>query len=85
MSFKIPDHIPQDLLLIHGFIGESTLPKFQKLALASPNVDCIDSSDSDNASEDEIEADLMVATGDNELIVPKPTYPISRSSIITSE
>lgn len=63
-AFKIPQNIPQDLLLIHDIIGVS-VPEYILASAKSQKPldlsedDCIDSSDSDNASEDEIEADLI--------------------------
>jgi H/ACA ribonucleoprotein complex non-core subunit NAF1 len=75
-DFKVPQSIPQDILLIHDIIGvtnETPLPSSQKLALATTlTEDSIDSSDDDNnASEEEIEADLIF-TEENE--IPKAMH-----------
>ena len=52
-GFKVPQNIPQDLLLIQEFIGvPNPTPNPQQ-------EDEIDSSDSETFSEDEIEADLV--------------------------
>lgn len=74
-EFKVPQSIPQDLLLIHDIIGITkntpVLTPSQKLVVSSTK-DSIDSSDDDeNASEDEIEADLIVAEDDE---APKPMH-----------
>lgn len=64
-AFKIPETIPQDLLLIHDIIG--VLPTANPTASLKPvgvDEDCIDSSDSEDGSEAEIEADLTAV--DNE-------------------
>ena len=55
-GFKVPQNIPQDLLLIQEFIGvPNPAPKPQQ-------EDDIDSSDSETVSEDEIAADLIKET-----------------------
>lgn len=62
MSFKIPQGVPQDLLLIHEIIGAPAPPLATQIGAIDPTtVDDIDSSDSENGSEDEIEADLLVS------------------------
>ena len=58
-GFKVPQNIPQDLLLIQEFIGvPNSTPKPQQ-------EDDIDSSDSETVSEDEIAADLIKGTDDD--------------------
>ncbi|KAG6837648.1 hypothetical protein H0H93_004924 [Arthromyces matolae] len=62
-SFKVPDILPQDLLLIHDIVG-SALVKPVPILSSHPrhlqvDQDCIDSSDSENESEAEVEADLI--------------------------
>ena len=58
-GFKVPQNIPQDLLLIQEFIGvPNPIPKPQQ-------EDDIDSSDSETVSEDEIAADLIKGTDDD--------------------
>ena len=55
-GFKVPQNIPQDLLLIQEFIGvPNPTPEPQQ-------EDDIDSSDSETVSEDEIAADLIKET-----------------------
>ncbi|KAG5647738.1 hypothetical protein DXG03_008461 [Asterophora parasitica] len=81
-AFKVPHNIPQDLLLIHDLIGVPTPPppsalRPQKI-VEDASDDCIDSSDSEIASEDEIEADLT-AINDDEDELPK-SAPESDSS-----
>ena len=59
-GFKVPQNIPQDLLLIQEFIGVPPPPP--------PNPqqeDEIDSSDSETVSEDEIAADLIKGTDED--------------------
>lgn len=69
-NFKVPQHIPQDLLLISEFIDVPD-EKPKKLVVKQQDDD-IDSSGSDsNASEDEIEADL-IAVEDEDSVVVKP-------------
>ena len=61
-DFQVPVHLPQDLLLIHDLVGELEVPKPivpNPRKLPTLVNDCIDSSDSENASEDEVEADLV--------------------------
>lgn len=72
-DFKIPQHVPQDLLLIHDLVADSLSSsiKWQKTA-TDPIDHSIDSSDdSDNASEDEIEANLMVDADEIDALAPK--------------
>ena len=58
-GFKVPQNIPQDLLLIQEFIGvPNPTPKPQQ-------EDEIDSSDSETISEDEIAADLIKGTDED--------------------
>ena len=58
-GFKVPQNIPQDLLLIQEFIGvPNPTPKPQE-------EDEIDSSDSETVSEDEIAADLIKGTDED--------------------
>lgn len=63
MSFLVPNSISQDLLLIRDIIGIPEPPE------QLPLEDNIDSSDSEVASEDEVEADLIKVEED-----PKPMY-----------
>jgi hypothetical protein len=61
-DFRVPVHLPQDLLLIHDLVGELEVPKpivSNPRELPTLVDDCIDSSDGENASEDEIEANLV--------------------------
>ncbi|KAG6900518.1 hypothetical protein C0993_009471 [Termitomyces sp. T159_Od127] len=77
-TFKIPESVPQDLLLIHDIIG--VLPTANPTVSIKPHDvedDCIDSSDSEDGSEAEIEADLTAI--DNEDYSPKST-PASGSN-----
>lgn len=63
-SFKVPFGIAQDLLLIQSFIGTKEPVQIQEETPSAPLVveDDIDSSGSEgNNSEDEIEAELLVA------------------------
>lgn len=71
----MPQNIPQDLLLISGFID---IPDGKpKKLLVKQQDDDIDSSGSDsNASEDEIEADL-IAVEDEDPVVVKSLYVAS--------
>ncbi|KAG6865761.1 hypothetical protein C0991_011958 [Blastosporella zonata] len=73
--------MPQDLLLIHDIIGVSPTPPIAPTkshnTLAVTDDDCIDSSDSENGSEDEIEADL---TAINDEDAPTKMTPVSDSS-----
>ena len=62
--FKEPQNIPQDLLLIQEFIDvPHPTPKLQQ-------EDEIDSSDSETVSEDEIAADLIPGTDEDNFIKP---------------
>ena len=58
-GFKVPQNIPQDLLLIQEFIGvpNPTSEPQQE--------DDIDSSDSETVSEDEVAADLIKGTDED--------------------
>lgn len=71
-NFKVPQNIPQDLLLISEFID---IPDEKpKNVVVEQQDDDIDSSGSDsNASEDEIEADL-IAVEDEDSVVVKSLY-----------
>ena len=71
-NFKVPQNIPQDLLLISEFID---VPEEKpKNLVTKQQDDDIDSSGSDsNASEDEIEADL-IAVEDEDSVVVKSLY-----------
>lgn len=68
-GFKVPQNIPQDLLLIQEFIGlPIPTPKPQQ-------EDEIDSSDSETVSEDEIAADLIKGTDeDNSTQIVEKTF-----------
>lgn len=58
-GFKVPQNIPQDLLLIQEFIGvPNPTPEPQQ-------EDDIDSSDSETVSEDEVAADLIKGTDED--------------------
>ncbi|KAG5342042.1 hypothetical protein C0989_005722 [Termitomyces sp. Mn162] len=74
-AFKIPKSIPQDLLLIHDIIGvppiANPVASIEPHNITEPDDDCIDSSDNENGSEAEIEADLKAI--DNEDDAPKLT------------
>ncbi|KAJ7109895.1 Gar1/Naf1 RNA binding region-domain-containing protein [Mycena epipterygia] len=73
MSFLVPSIVSQDLLLIQDIIGvPQTAPQRPPPKLE----DDIESSDSENASEDEIEADLVKV--ENE--VPKLSAPTDSTS-----
>lgn len=71
-NFKVPQNIPQDLLLISEFID---IPDEKpKNLVVKQQDDDIDSSGSEsNASEDEIEADL-IAVEDEDSVVVKSLY-----------
>jgi hypothetical protein len=59
--FKIPESIPQDLLLILGLVDDPPAPT-SSVGAPQVEVDCIDSSDSDTGSDteaEEIEAVLL--------------------------
>lgn len=60
-SFKVPDNIAQDLLLINDFLGplEKSVEEKADIPPAVEDDDCIDSSGSEGASEDEIEQVLV--------------------------
>ena len=76
-GFKVPQNIPQDLLLIQEFIGvPNATPKPQQ-------EDEIDSSDSETISEDEIAADLIKGTDeDNSTQIIEKTFGFLPSYII---
>lgn len=57
-GFKVPQNVPQDLLLIQEFIGVQNPPPQLE--------DEIDSSDSGTVSEDEIAADLIADATDED-------------------
>jgi len=62
-AFKLPEIMPQDLLLIHDLVEGSDVParpKNYSRPLTKPDDECIDSSDSDDASQVEVEADLLI-------------------------
>lgn len=56
MSFVVPSVVSQDLLLIQDLIGVPEPAPQKHVPIVE---DSIDSSDSENGSEDEIEADLV--------------------------
>lgn len=67
--FKVPESIPQDLLLIHGLIGEipaQPTDRANSPPTAVGNDDDINSSGSEVDSEDEVEADLDVKIDDDD-------------------
>lgn len=72
-GFKLPGSIPQDLLLIHDLVAES-LPPPPTAPTKLQEEDCIDSSgdETDIASEDEIEAELLVKTEETDMANEKP-------------
>ena len=59
-EFKVPHNIPQDLLLIQEFIA---IPKSTQ---QTQQEDEIDSSDNETVSEDEVAADLITGTTDED-------------------
>ena len=72
-GFKIPNDIPQDLLLIQEMVGLHEPPKVgpvaQSTKIQDTNADDVESSDGD-VSEDEIEAKLFEETKDSEPASP---------------
>ncbi|KAJ7293014.1 Gar1/Naf1 RNA binding region-domain-containing protein [Mycena rebaudengoi] len=70
MDFVVPNVVPQDLLLIRDIIGAPEPPPKKPVPIFDDN---IDSSDSENGSEDEIEADL-VKMEDPEVPKPQTAY-----------
>ncbi|KAG6817931.1 hypothetical protein H0H87_012399 [Tephrocybe sp. NHM501043] len=86
-TFRVPQTIPQDLLLIHDLIGVvppvSVIPAKSQTTV-QPDDDCIDSSDSENGSEDEIEADLT-AINDEDDLTKTPASDSSSESDSDSE
>jgi H/ACA ribonucleoprotein complex non-core subunit NAF1 len=81
-GFKLPQNTPQDLLLILDLIGvpRSDVPPLtsssQIVKSAVVQTDDIDSSDSEIASEDEIEADLIPINYEDELQEPKTMHVV---------
>lgn len=77
--FKVPESIPQDLLLIHDLIGEiPAQPTTRNRSNGPPVVhtevdddDEINSSGNEGDSEDEVEADLDVKIEDDDCVSPK--------------
>ena len=84
-SFRSPQTIPQDLLLIRNFIDvpNDTLQLSPQMSTVV-QTDDIDSSDSENVSEDEIEADLIPVNGEDELQGPKETHVLLSSALFRS-
>jgi hypothetical protein len=76
-NFKVPQKIPQDLLLISEFIDVPD--EKPKNMVVKQQDDDIDSSGSDsNASEDEIEADLIAVEDEDSMVVKSvyvPSFP----------
>ncbi len=80
-AFKVPQAIPQDLLLIQDIIGplktaEPVTPLSLQSQVASTSIvgkeeDDIGSSGEENDSEDEIAADLITGTATDEDDLPK--------------
>lgn len=81
-AFKLPQAIPQDLLLIQDIIGPlevsdpavtplSSLPQVPSTGTVEKEDDDIGSSGEENDSEDEIAADLITATATDEDDLPK--------------
>ncbi|KJA28521.1 hypothetical protein HYPSUDRAFT_197370 [Hypholoma sublateritium FD-334 SS-4] len=81
-AFKLPQAIPQDLLLIQDIIGPlqaaeptvtalSSLPQVPSTSTIEKEDDDIGSSGEENDSEDEIAADLITATATDEDDLPK--------------
>lgn len=64
-SYKVPSHIPQDLLLIHDLVGRdvpsssSTLPASDKVKIKAKEDSIESSGDEGFDSEDEVEANLL--------------------------
>jgi H/ACA ribonucleoprotein complex non-core subunit NAF1 len=86
-DFKLPQTIPQDLLLIRNLIGVPSdapplNPRFPR-AVRAADSDNIDSSDSEIASEDEIEAELILFNSEEELRGTKAVH-VSLSSTFYS-
>ncbi|KAG5637656.1 hypothetical protein H0H81_003733 [Sphagnurus paluster] len=87
-AFKLPQNIPQDLLLIHDLIGVTAPPvRMIRPEKIADSDDCIDSSDSDNASEDEIAADLTALNDEDELLktIAQPDSSSDSSSCSDSD
>jgi H/ACA ribonucleoprotein complex non-core subunit NAF1 len=78
MDFVVPNVVPQDLLLIRDIIGAPEPPPKKPVPIFDDN---IDSSDSENGSEDEIEADL-VKMEDPEVPKPQTAYVRYRKACI---
>ena len=75
-GFKVPECIPQDLLLIQEPVGEVSISQptnSQKAAILEVEDDDINSSGSDNDSEDEldeVEAHLLVTGEEGNGVLP---------------
>ncbi|KAJ7459102.1 NAF1-domain-containing protein [Mycena galericulata] len=76
MSFLVPDAVSQDLLLIRDIIGVPEPPSQKPAPVLE---DDIDSSDSENGSEDEIEADLVKVEEEEPKAIPAPIDSTSES------
>ncbi|KAG6889985.1 hypothetical protein C0995_012945 [Termitomyces sp. Mi166 len=78
--FKVPETIPQDVLLIHDIIGVPSVAnrvasvKPHHVVEVNDDSDCIDSSDNENGSEAEIEADLTAIDNEDDVqkLIPAP-------------
>lgn len=80
-GFKLPQDISQDLLLISDLIGVSSdvPPLSPRISIEVQPDDSVDSSDTEIASEDEIQADLIPVNHEGEL-QGLQTIPVSDSS-----
>ncbi|KIK49482.1 hypothetical protein CY34DRAFT_69361 [Suillus luteus UH-Slu-Lm8-n1] len=86
-QFKVPETIPQDILLIQDIVGVITPPKADVWKDVHKSTDSSDdsiaSSSSEIGSEDEVEADLMVPEEESSNLTPtiaRPGSPESDSS-----
>lgn len=82
-GFKLPQNTPQDLLLILNLIGVPSdvppltgSPQIVKSAVVQTDDSDIASSDSEIASEDEIEADLIPVNYEDELQESKTMHVV---------
>jgi H/ACA ribonucleoprotein complex non-core subunit NAF1 len=83
-AFKLPQSIPQDLLLICDLIGVSNdAPSLNHPSSTAVRTDdSIDSSDSEIASEDEIEAVLIPVNDEDRLQGSKSMHVASFSPLL---
>ncbi|KAH7930936.1 NAF1-domain-containing protein [Leucogyrophana mollusca] len=80
-QFKVPENIPQDILLIQDLVGVVTPVKqdHRKDVHIESSDDSIDSSGSDGDSEDEVEANLLI-TPDEKATASPPLPALSDST-----